>query len=163
MYPAVKRTIVSNLFNIYFIAFSLYYFFNSKLCVVCVLLFFFVKRSKDLYTLKITNNTSPRDTCCNVFNYKNSFRPFCNLDFCKNAFMFWYSNKITNFKFMIRIFNFFIILELIYVPGFTSAGFIAIVLRYVLLYSLTISSNLSVYTFFLILNSNSYKFFTLKF
>ena len=148
MYPAVKRTIVSNLFNIYFIAFSLYYFFNSKLFVVCVLLSFFVKRSKDFYTLKITNNTCPQDTCCNVFNYKNSFRPFCNLDFCKNAFMFWYSNKITNFKFMIRIFNFFIILELIYVPGFTSAGFIAIVLRYVSLYSLTISSNLSVYTFF---------------
>ena len=148
MYPAVKRTIVSNLFNIYFIAFSLYYFFNSKLFVVCVLLSFFVKRSKDFYTLKITNNTCPQDTCCNVFNYKNSFRPFCNLDFCKNTFMFWYSNKITNFKFMIRIFNFFIILELIYVPGFTSAGFIAIVLRYVSLYSLTISSNLSVYTFF---------------
>ena len=148
MYPAVKRTIVSNLFNIYFIAFSLYYFFNSKLFVVCVLLSFFVKRSKDFYTLKITNNTCPQDTCCNVFNYKNSFRPFCNLDFCKNAFMFWYSNKITNFKFMIRIFNFFIILELIYVPGFTSAGFIAILLRYALLYSLTISSNLSVYTFF---------------
>ena len=148
MYPAVKRTIASNLFNIYFIAFSLYYFFNSKLFVVCVLLFFFVKRSKDFYTLKITNNTCPRDTCCNVFNYKNSFRPFWNLDFCKNAFVFWYSNKITNFKFMIRIFNFFIILELIYVPGFTSASFIAIVLRYALLYSLTIPSNLSVYTFF---------------
>ena len=110
--------------------------------------FFFVKHSKDFYTLKVTNNTCPQDTCCNVFNYKNSFRPFCNLDFCKNAFMFWYSNKITNFKFMIRIFNFFIILELIYVPGFTSAGFIAILLRYVSLYSLTISSNLSVYTFF---------------
>ena len=40
------------------------------------------------------------------------------------------------------------LLDSIYVLGFTSTGFILIVLWYVLLYLLTISSNLWIYTFF---------------
>ena len=40
------------------------------------------------------------------------------------------------------------LLEAIYVLDFTSTGFILIVLWYELLYLLTISSNLSIYTFF---------------
>ena len=39
-------------------------------------------------------------------------------------------------------------LDSIYVLGFTSTGFVLIVLWYVLLYLLTISSNLWIYTFF---------------
>ena len=39
------------------------------------------------------------------------------------------------------------LLESIYVLGFTSTGFALIVLWYALLYVLTISSNLSIYTF----------------
>ena len=41
-----------------------------------------------------------------------------------------------------------LLLESIYVLDFTSTGFILIVLLYVLLYLLTISSYLSIYTFF---------------
>ena len=69
------------------------------------------------------------------FNHKNLLIPIWSATFFKNVFIFWYSNVINNLNFP---YNF----------NFPSTGFILIVLWYVLLYLLTISSNLSIYRFF---------------
>ena len=68
--PTVKRTIVAFPFNIKLIAFSLYYFFNSKLFLICFEQFFFGKRSKNFFAFKITNNICPRHSVFNFFNHK---------------------------------------------------------------------------------------------
>ena len=54
------------------------------------------------------------------------------------------------------------LLDSIYVLGFTSRGFILVVLWCVLLYLLTKSSNLTIYTF-VILKSYTYKFYLFNF
>ena len=82
----------------------------------------------------------------NVFNQKNFFRPICSVTFCKNVFIFWYSYMMNNFS--LGSSSLFSTPKSKYVFDVTSIGFILIVLLYVILYSLTISSNLSIYTFF---------------
>ena len=47
-------------FNTQFIIFSLYYFFNSKLFLICFLEFFFIKPSNNFFSFKNTNNKCPR-------------------------------------------------------------------------------------------------------
>ena len=99
----IKQIIVSFLFNI----FPLYYFFNFKLFLICFLKFFSTKRS---------NNSPPwrsliiivHDTVFLAFLItKSLFRQTWMVTFCKNVFIFWYSNHITNFKFRIFIINSF--------------------------------------------------------
>ena len=93
--PTVKWTIIAFPFNIQFIFSFLYYFFNSKLLLICFLQFLFVKRSKNFFALEITNTICPRHSVFNFFNHKNICRPIWNIAFFKNAFGFWN----LNFKF----------------------------------------------------------------
>ena len=93
---------------------------------------------------EIMNNTCPGNIIFNFCDYKNFFRPIWSISFSKKVSVFWYYNMITNLKFRI----FIILLESIYVSFLKLTGFILIVLWYFLLYSFTISSNLSIYTFF---------------
>ena len=79
-HPTIKRIIVSFPFNIWFISFSLYYFFNSKLFLICFLQFIFVKRSNNFFTFQITNNICPWNS---VFNIDESQKLLqTNLDHC---------------------------------------------------------------------------------
>ena len=123
-----------------------YYFFNSKLFLTCFLQFFFIKRSNNFFSFKICNNIFHDTVLFNFFNYKNFFRPVWNIAFCKNVFIFWYSNNINNFKFRILIINFFTSVNVY--AWFYISIFILIVLWYVSMYLLTISSSLLIYIFF---------------
>ena len=62
---------------------------------------------QNFFTYTITYNTCPRHNNFNFCDFKNFFRTVWSIDSCKNSFIFWYSNKITNFKFLIFIINFF--------------------------------------------------------
>ena len=86
----------------------LYYFFNSKLFLICFLQFFFVKVSNNFFTIKITNNICPWHSVFNLFNHKTLFRLTWNVTFSKNVFIFIFCNMITNFKFRIFLIIFFI-------------------------------------------------------
>ena len=124
--PAIKRIIIAFPFSLYF--------FNSKLFLICVLQFFFVKRSKNFFVFSIT------------------------YAFCKNVFTIWYINIITNFKFSIFIVSFSTRVNIcvwFYINRFYFKW-------YVLLYLLIASSNLSIYSIFLISNSYTYEFCSLK-
>ena len=101
--------IISFPFNISFIGISLDYFFNSKLFLICFLQFFFVKRSNNLFPVKITiaKNICPRHSVFNFFNHTNFFWSIWSVIFCKNIFIFWYYNNITKFKLRIFFINFF--------------------------------------------------------
>ena len=129
----MKIIIVTFPFNKYFITFSLDYFLNSKLSLIWFLQFFFIKRSNNFFTFKFTNNICPRHSVFSFFNQKNFFRPIWRANFCKNVFIFQYPYMITNFKF--RIFIFFSVPKLIYVPHFKLTGFILVVLWYVVVFS----------------------------
>ena len=59
-------------FNIQFVAFSLYYFFSSKLFLICFLQFFFIKRSNNFFAFKITNNICPRHSIFNFLDPRQS-------------------------------------------------------------------------------------------
>ena len=126
-FVSVKLIIVSFGFNISFITFFLAYFFNFKL------FFIFFGNSFSWY---VPTTYSPlrwliiyvHGTTSLNFSIKKIFRPTWSVTFCKNIFIFWYSNNITNFKFRIFIIIFFINIESIYTFDFASAGFILIVL-----------------------------------
>ena len=129
-----------------FIAFSLYYFFNLKLFLTCFFQFIFVKRSYNFFPLR-SLITYVHGTVFSTFLItKPSSDQFgvCNL--WQNILVFWYSNIITNFKFWIFIINFFTKVNIC--VWFCIKRFILIVLWYMLLYLLTISSNLLMKTFF---------------
>ena len=134
----INRTILSFPFNAKFITFSLYYFFNSKLFFNFDLPFviFFVKRSNNFFSFKITKNTCPRQIHIQVFLtflITNSFSDqFGALPFAK---LFLYFDILTpspilNFGSLLLV----SLLESVYVFDFTSTGSILIVLLYVLLY-----------------------------
>ena len=93
-------------FNVSFTAFSLYYFFNSKLFLICFLQFFSCKSSRNFYSFKITNDICSWNSILNFCNNKIFFRPIWNKAFCK-SFLLWHFNIITNFKSKIRKINFF--------------------------------------------------------
>ena len=98
--PTVSRIIVTLPFNILFIAFSLYYFFNSKPCFISFFQFFSVMRfTNNFFTIKTTNNICPQNSIFNFYNDKSFFQPIWKVIFCKESFLFWYSCMITNFKF----------------------------------------------------------------
>ena len=73
--PIIKQIIVSFPFKILFITFSLYYFFNSKLFLICFLQFIFVKRY-NLLSIKNINNICPQHSIFNFFNPKTSSYQF---------------------------------------------------------------------------------------
>ena len=56
--PTVKRIIATFPFNIQFIAFSVYYFFSSKLLSICFLQFFFVKHSSKFFAFQISTQSA---------------------------------------------------------------------------------------------------------
>ena len=98
--PTIKRIIITFLFSlniVYRIFFR--YFFKSKLFLICFLRLYFVKRSSDFFSVKITNNRFLRYSVSEFLNNKNFFRLIWKIAFCKNIFVFWYYNIITNFKF----------------------------------------------------------------
>ena len=138
------------------ITFSLYYFFHYKLFLIWYLQFILVKRSNIFFSFKMTNNICPRNSVFNFFSDKNFFRPIWNIAFCKNVFVFRYSNYITNFKFRILIISFLTRFNIC--AWFSLTIFILIVLWYVLLYLLTLYHLIYQYTHFLILKLYTYKF-----
>ena len=85
---------------------SLNHFFYSKFCLICFFQFFFIKRSINFFTVKITNKICSRHSMFNFFNYSSFFRPIWNVIYCKNTFLFWYFYIVTNFKFRISFFIF---------------------------------------------------------
>ena len=77
--------------------FFLYYLFSSNFCLICLLLFFFVKRSNSFLTIKIIENIYPRYSIFNFFNQKKFFWAFA-----KNLLYFdilWWSPTL-NFRFL---------------------------------------------------------------
>ena len=154
--PTVKRIIIAFPFNLMFITFSFYYFFDSKLFLIS----FFVARSSNFFVFKIINNKCSRHSFYTLFNHKNFFRPIQNMTFSK---MFLYSDivrsPILNLGTLLSI----SLLESIYVLNVTPRGFILIVLWDVLQYLLTIWYNLSTYNkMFFILKSYTYKTCSLR-
>ena len=101
--------------------------------MICFFQFFFVQCSNNFFSIKIINNISIWHSIFNFFNHKNFFRPIWNV-----------TSPILNLGSLLLI----SLLESIYVFHFTSAGFILFDIWYLLLYLLTISSNLSIYKFF---------------
>ena len=87
----------------------------------------------------------PWSSVFNFFNHKNYFRRIWNIAFYKNVLIFWYSNNITSFKSRILIINFFTKFDIcawFYVNRFSfNFAMVCIIIS-------TISSNLSIYTFF---------------
>ena len=102
---------------------------------------FFVKSSKNFFSIKITNKICPRHSIFNFCNRKNFFRAIWNVIFSKNIFMFWYSKIKTNFTFRSFLIIFFIKVKIY-------AWLYTILLWYISLYLFTTSSNLSMYQFF---------------
>ena len=82
--------------------------FSTLNCLVCLLQFFFIKRSNNFFTIKITNNMCPRHSIFNLFTHKDLFKFVWNKTFCKNVFIFWYSCIINNIKLRTTIFFFYI-------------------------------------------------------
>ena len=121
IYLTIKQIIILFPFNIEFVAFSLDYFFKSKLFLIYFLQFFLVKCSNNFFLAKIINNICPWNSILKSFNCKNFFRSISSVIFIKNI-----------------LFSLILLLETIYVFDFTSTGFILIVLWYALLYLLTI-------------------------
>ena len=118
--PTVKRTIIAFPFNIQFIAFSLYYFFNFKLFLIRFFQFFFLKRCNNFFVFKIIDNICPRHNIFTYFDHKNFFIPIWNIAYCKIFFIFSYSNIIS--------LSLYSLLESIYMLDFISKGFFLLVL-----------------------------------
>ena len=102
--------------------------------------FFFAIFSNNFFPIKNINDLCPQLNIFKCFSCKNFSGLIWNVTFCKNIFTFWYSNIISNFKFRIFINNSFTRVNIS--VWFYITGFILIVLWYVLLSLLTISSNL---------------------
>ena len=105
---------------------------------------FFVKCSNNLFAFKITNKICPWNNIFTFCNNKTLFRPIRNLGFCKNIFIFSYSNNITNFKFRIFIINCFIKVNMYACLYINKLHFNCSMICNVVLQ--TISSNLLIYT-----------------
>ena len=135
------------LFVVQFINFSLNYFFYPKLFLSVFCNFFQKKGSSNFFTIKITNGICPWSIFFSIFVIiKISSDRFGAYTLTKMFFYFdtliW--SSALNLGFLYLLF----LPELIYVLFLTSAGFILIVIWYVLLHVITISSNLSIYTYF---------------
>ena len=138
--PTIKSIIIIFRFCIQFITFYFNYFFYPKFCLIYLLQLFFVKLSKNLFTVLITNNICQRNSVFNFSNNKNLIWAIWFVTFCINIFIFQYSYMVT---LNVVSFLLFITPKSIYVLGITPNSFIIIVLWYVLSYLLTIAANLS--------------------
>ena len=78
--------------------FSVDYFFNSELCLICFMQFFFIENSSNLFSDEITNNVCPWQGIFDPTNQKNFFRPIRSIFFSKNILVFWNCDAITCFK-----------------------------------------------------------------
>ena len=125
--PTIKWIIITLPFDLWFIAFSFNYFFYPNFVLFCFSQFFFIKCSSDFFTVKITNKICLRHSVFNFINHKNFFRPISNIAFCKNIYI-----SILNLGLSLLT----SLLKSRYILGFTSAGFILMILWYVLLYLL---------------------------
>ena len=146
--PTVSELLYHFHFNIQFITFSLYYFFNSKVFLICLLQFVF-----NVPTISSPLRSLHRTVFLTFLIRKTSSDQFGVYLFAK---MFLYFDLLTislilNLGFWLLI----SLLESIHVLDFTWTGFIKIVLWYVLLYLLAISS--------LKLKSCIYRFYFLRF
>ena len=91
--PTVKRIIIGFPFNICFITFCLYYFFNFKLFLIYFLQFFFVKLSNNFFTVNVTNTLCPQHQIFNILQLtKTSSDQFGVQPFTK---MFLYFDVLT--------------------------------------------------------------------
>ena len=133
-------------FNLEFITFFLYYFFNCKFILICFLQFVFAKYFNKVFSIKIINEICLRYSIFNFFNHKNLFRPIWSVNFAKATLYFdiLKLSQILSLRFLLLTF----LLESINVFDLRSSGVALDVVWYVLLCLLTISSNLSIYTFF---------------
>ena len=64
----------------------LHHFFNSKLCLVCLLQYFFITPSKNFFSIKIFYYVFPQRRNLNFFNHKSFFWSIWNVNFYKNIF-----------------------------------------------------------------------------
>ena len=85
-----KEIIIAFLLNVKFISFFLYYFFNSKLFLICFLQFFFIKSCSNFYSIKVFYYICPRLSIFNLFNHKDFFKSIQSVTFCKIIFIFIY-------------------------------------------------------------------------
>ena len=116
----IKRTIVAYPFNIKFLAFYLYYFFDSKFFLICFFAILFRKNFQIFSPLRRLKNIGSLHSVFNFYNYKN-FISIANIAFCKHSL---------KYNIIIMIINFF---TRVNIPGgFILTGFILIVLWYVL-------------------------------
>ena len=86
------------------------YFVSSKLCLICVLQFFFMKWNVPIISSPLRSLLTyvHRTVVFNFLVTKKFFTPIWNVAFCKNVLIFRYPNMITDFKFMIFLIIFFI-------------------------------------------------------
>ena len=117
---AIKWIIINFSVNIKFVTF-LYYFFYPKLGLICLLQFFFIKCPNNLFTIKVLYYICPyvHDSIFNFFSNNNLFWP--------NILTWWPTLKLGSL-------SLFSMSKSVYVLDFTSAGFILLVLWYLLLY-----------------------------
>ena len=117
-------------------------FMTFSTLLICHLQFVFIKRFNNFFSNNSFWHICSWNSIFKFFNNKIFFRSICRVTFCKNIFLFWYSYMVTNLKFRI-----FLRSKSIYVFEYISTSFILIILCYMLLYLLTVSFNLSIYTF----------------
>ena len=136
-----------------------HYFFSSKLCLICLLQFFFITLLNKFFTIKVFYYLCPRHSLSNFpnLNHKNIFRQFWSVTFCKNVFTFSY--MVTSSLWSSSLFS---TLKSIYMPDFASTEFILIVEWYIWFHTLAIVANLLICTF-LILKSYISHFYSLRF
>ena len=83
--PAVKRFVT--IFPLYVQSINFFIItFATLNCLVCLLLFFFIKRSNNFFTAKITNKICPRYSIFNFFNHKNLSWPIWSVTFSTKCF-----------------------------------------------------------------------------
>ena len=114
--PTIKRIIVAFWYMVYHLFFRLLF----QLFLICFLQYLFVKRSNDLFTVKITNIICPWHSFLKFFNHKRFFWPIWNVTFYKIVFIFWYCNMINNLGYsLLKIpYSFFFLLKSIYMLNF---------------------------------------------
>ena len=106
-----------------------------------------MKRSNHFFTMKVFYYRCLRYSNFKFFNNKNFFMWFDSVTFCKNVFILWYSNMITNLKFRIFFTVLYTKIDVcawLYINNrLHFNGFM-----YALLYSLTMSANSSFISLF---------------
>ena len=68
---------------------------------------YYLECFSNFFSNNIINNIRLWHSLFNFFNHKNVFWSIWSVIFCRNSFIYWYANNITNFKFRIFIINLF--------------------------------------------------------